>query len=410
MRGLFILVLGVVVLGLGLVGVTLMARLAPRAPKAAELALAPVQWGDIDGWRRDDVRPALVAFRRSCAEILKKPPATPMGGGDIKGASVYRTVGDWQDVCGAAEAITFMNANGARDWFERYFTPFAASNAGAAEGLFTGYYEPEIKGSPKRTAEYTVPLLRRPDDLVSVDLGEFRDSLKGQRIAGRVTDGRLHRYSTREQIRKGALDDEKLALAWVKDPVDAYFLEIQGSGRIKMPDGTVVRLGYDGQNGWPSVLAGRVLRDMGALPRNNISMRTIRDWLESHPDEADQVMDQNTSYIFFKVLDPADAALGPNGAEGVPLTPGRSLAVDRKFHALGVPVFLDTTLPMDEAGTPGQLFERLMITQDTGGAINGPVRGDVFFGAGDEAAKFAGRMKQMGRMYVFLPRSWAASQ
>jgi membrane-bound lytic murein transglycosylase A len=397
-------------LGLGLFGVTRLARLAPRAPKAAELALTPVRWSDIDGWRRDDTRPALVAFRRSCEEILKKPPATPMGGSTLKGAAAYRTVGDWQDVCGAAQAITFINADGARNWFERYFTPYAASNAGEREGLFTGYYEPEIKGSPTRTAEFTVPLLKRPDDLVTVDLGEFRDSLKGQRIAGRVDEGSLHPYSTREQIRRGALDDAKLALAWVKDPVDAFFLEIQGSGRIKMPDRSVVRLGYDAQNGWPYVAIGRVLREMGALDKSNISMRTIREWLNSHPDEADAVMDQNTSYIFFKALDPADAALGPNGAEGVPLSPGRSLAVDRKFHALGVPMFLDTTLPLDEAGTPGQLFERLMVAQDTGGAINGPVRGDVFFGSGDEAAKFAGRMKQIGRIYVLLPRSWAASQ
>ena len=410
MRGLFILLVGVLALCLALCCIALMGRLAPSLPEAAELSLTPATWHDINGWRRDDVRPALIAFRRSCEEILKKAPDTAMGGAAIGGMPAYRTTGDWQDVCGAAEAIDFIDADGARDWFERYFTPYAASNAGEPEGLFTGYYEPEIVGSPKRTAEFKVPLLRRPDDLVSVDLGEFRETLKGQRIAGRVTAGNLHPYSTREEIRKGALDDDALALAWVKDPVDAFFLEIQGSGRIKLPDGSILRLGYDGQNGWPYVAIGRVLRDMGALDRSNISMRTIREWLEAHPDEAAAVMDQDTSYIFFKALDPADSALGPNGSEGVPLTPGRSLAVDLKFHALGVPIFLDATLPMDDAGTPGQLFERLMVAQDTGGAINGPVRGDVFFGSGDEAAKFAGRMKQIGRMYVLLPRSWAATR
>lgn len=407
MRGLFILLFGVVVLGLGLWGITLLARLVPAAPQAAELGLVPVRWSDLEGWRRDDVRPALVAFRRSCAELLKKPLSTPMGGQVSKGAAIYRTVGDWQDVCGAAQAIEFIDQSGARDWFERYFAPYAASNTGERGGLFTGYYEPELLGSPTRTADFTVPVLKRPDDLVMVDLGEFRDTLKGQRIAGRVADGSLHPYSTREEVRKGALDNEKLALAWVKSPVDAFFMQIQGSGRVRMTDGKVVRLGYDGQNGWPYVAIGRVLREMGALDRSNISMRTIKDWLASHPDDADAVMDQNTSYIFFKPLDPIDSALGPSGAENVPLTPGRSLAVDLKFHALGVPVWLDLTLPIDEAGTPGQPFQRLMVAQDTGGAITGPVRGDVFFGSGPPAEKIAGRMKQIGEMYVLLPRSWA---
>ncbi|HXZ69126.1 MAG TPA: MltA domain-containing protein [Alphaproteobacteria bacterium] len=410
MRGLIILLFGVLLLGLGLAGIGLVGLLRPPAPKAAELVLTPVRWSDLEGWRRDDPRPALAAFRRSCVEILKKPPATPMGGQVSKGIALYRAAGDWEDVCGAAEALNFIDANGARDWFERYFLPYAASNSGERGGLFTGYFEPELAGSLTRTADFTVPLLKRPDDLVSVDLGEFRDSLKGQRIAGRVTGGQLHPYSTREQIRKGALDDEKLALAWVKDPVDAFFMQIQGSGRIRLADGSILRLGYDAQNGWPYVAIGRVLRDMRALDRGEISMRTIKAWLESHPDDAATVMDENTSYIFFKPLNPFDSALGPIGAQNVPLVPGRSLAVDLKFHALGVPVWLDSTLPLDEAGTPGQLYRRLMIAQDTGGAITGPVRGDVFFGSGAEAQKFAGRMKQIGEMYVLLPRSWATAQ
>ena len=410
MRGFFILVLGVIVLGFALWGIAMVGLLRPPVPKSAELALTLVRWSDLQGWRKDDPRPALVAFRRSCDELLKKPPSTPMGGQVIKGAALYRTAADWEDVCGAAEAISFLDANGARDWFERYFLPYAASNAGERGGLFTGYFEPELSGSLKRTPDFTVPLLRRPDDLVTVDLGEFRDGLKGQRLVGRVTGGRLHPYSTREEIRKGALDDEKLALAWVKDPVEAFFMQIQGSGRVRLADGGVMRLGYDAANGWPYVPIGRVLRDMGALDRDNISMRTIKDWLESHPSDADAVMDQDTSYIFFKPLSVFDSALGPIGSGNVPLTAGRSLAVDPKFHALGVPVWLDTNLPIDDAGTAGQLYQRLMIAQDTGGAITGPVRGDVFFGSGQQAQKFAGRMKQIGEMYVLLPRSWAAAQ
>jgi membrane-bound lytic murein transglycosylase A len=323
---------------------------------------------------------------------------------------VYGTAGDWSAVCQSADAAEPDGAAAARAWFEANLEPFSASNHGRRDGLFTGYYEPELQASLVHEGPYQTPLLRRPADLVSVNLGDFRPDLKGRRIAGRVAGGRLVPFATRGEITSGALDTKKLALAWVKNPVDAFFLQIQGSGRLDLPGGSVLRVGYDGQNGWPYTAIGRVLREIGALDPKAISMQTIRAWLESHPGEAQSIMDKNASYVFFKKLKVTDPSLGPPGAEGVPLTPGVSLAVDRKFHALGVPIWLDTTLPTDEAGTPGEAFRRLMIAQDTGGAIRGPVRGDVFFGFGTKATELAGRMKQKGRFFVLLPNVLAARQ
>ena len=299
-------------------------------------------------------------------------------------------------MCKALAGLRQPSWKAARKFFEIWFQPYQASGQNGPTGLFTGYYEAHLHGARKRDNTYRFPLYRRPPDLVSVDLGKFRDTLKGERVAGVVVDGRLAPYADREAIARGALDRRGLELLWVDSAVDAFFLHIQGSGRVTMSDGGVVRVGYDGANGQPYRAIGRDLVDNGAIPADRISMQTIRAWLAAHPGRAQAMMARNRSYIFFRTLQ----GDGPIGALGVALTPGRSLAVDRRFIPLGVPVWLDATDPLS-ATTP---LRRLLIAQDTGGAIRGPVRGDMFWGHGADAASRAGQMKSHGRYFLLLPR------
>jgi membrane-bound lytic murein transglycosylase A len=405
-RGLSVFISGLVLLGLVFLAA---AWIAGGAVGPEELVLSPRGFDALPGWSGDDPRPALQAFSRSCARLVGLADDHPMGGAaDSTGAPLYGLVRDWRPVCEAVSARAIGARGAAREFFEQHFVPLRASNAGRTQGLFTGYYEAEAEGSLEAGGRFQTPLLKRPFDLVTVDLGAFRDPLKGQRIAGRVIDGRLAPYASRAEIERGRPDLRPLAFVWLSSPIDAFFLHIQGSGRIKLAAGGTLRVGYDAQNGHPYTPIGRVLKDMGALDKDHISMQTIRAWLAAHPEEGRRVMEQNASYIFLKPQAIEDPNLGPPGAQEVSLTPGRSLAVDRKFHALGVPMWLDTSLPTNDAGTPGSAFQRLMIAQDTGGAIRGPVRGDVFFGFGEEATRLAGWMKQEGRFYVLLPKPLAA--
>ncbi|HYU33139.1 MAG TPA: MltA domain-containing protein [Thermoanaerobaculia bacterium] len=374
---------------------------APRVHRPAEearLVLEPATFDDLPGWSNDPMAPALDAFRRSCAKMATLPPETPLGGSGFAG-----TAGDWRTACEAAQKVPAGNAAAARGYFETWFQPLAAHAEGGegGEGLFTGYYEALLNGSRTRTERYNVPLYGRPTDLVSVDLGLFREDLKGRRIAGRVEDGKLVPYADRQTIEQGALAGRDLELVWVDDPVDAFFLQIQGSGRVRLAEGGEMRIGYAGENGHPYYAIGRELVKRGALKKEEVSMQSIRRWLEEHPQEAPGVLATNASYVFFQEIE----GEGPLGAEGVPLTPERSLAVDRKHWPLGVPLWLDTMAPAAQENAPDRPLRRLVIAQDTGGAIRGPIRGDVFWGVGDEAASIAGRMKHAGRLWVLVPRT-----
>lgn len=264
------------------------------------------------------------------------------------------------------------------------------------QGLFTGYYEAELHGAWNRKPPYTVPIFRRPNDLITADLSLFDPEWKDRKIIGRIEGEKFVPYFTRSAIETGALAGRDLEMLWVDDPVDAFFLHIQGSGRVRMTDGSIVRVGYAGKNGRPYVAIGRPLIERGAIPKETMSMRAIRDWLAAHPDQMDEVLNLNPSYVFFRQID----GEGPIGAQGVALTPGRSLAVDTKLLPLGAPVWLETTDPL----TPETSLRRLVIAQDTGGAIKGAVRGDLFWGYGDEAAAKAGAMKQQGRYFLLLPK------
>jgi membrane-bound lytic murein transglycosylase A len=283
----------------------------------------------------------------------------------------------------------------ARRFFEAHFIPYEISGDDGREGLFTGYYEPLLNGALEKKPPYLIPLHARPDDLVSVNLGDFKPDLKGETIVGRVTEGKLIPYFRRAEIEGGALAEQDKEIVWVDSAVDAFFLHIQGSGQVKLEDGSVLRVGYAAQNGHPYLAIGKALIERGALSRDNVSMQSIRAWLEAHPDEAPDVMNLNASYVFFQPLE----GEGPLGGEGVALTPQRSLAIDRKKIPYGVPLFLDAEEPEG-----GPRLRRLMVAQDTGGAIRGAVRGDYFWGAGEEAARKAGLMKSKGNLYALLPK------
>lgn len=359
-------------------------------PETAPLILKPASFSDLPGWKSDDQGETLEALEKSCRRILKQDAGKPYGPGTAG------SFADWHAPCRALPQDRAPQT--ARAYFEQWFAPWQATMAGTEdEGLFTGYYEAALNGSRTRHGPYRHPLMRRPSDLVTIDLGEFREELRGQRIAGRVRSGALKPYEDRAAIESGALDSESLALAWVDDPVDSFFLHIQGSGRVDLDDGSHMRVGYDAQNGHVYYAIGRELIKRGDLSKDDVSMQSIRKWLQSHPDQARDLMNTNRSYIFFREMDDS----GPQGGEGVPLTAGRSLAIDRTRIAYGVPVWLDAELPDN-----GQdRLQRLMVAQDTGGAIRGAVRGDYYWGYGPQAEDMAGKMKSNGRMWLLLPRT-----
>ncbi len=365
------------------------------SPEPEKLVLSRVSFESLPGWTEDRQAEALPALLKSCARIGQRADGEAVGPDGMAG-----TAKDWRGLCEEAARLRPSDAVAARRFFEGSFVPFAATDNGTPTGLFTGYYEPELKGSRTRSARYAAPLLRRPPDLVSVELGDFRADWRGQRIAGRVVAGRLKPFETRAQIEAGALAGGNLELLWAEDPIAVFFLQIQGSGRVLLPDGRLVRVGFDGQNGRPYVPVGRVLAERGDLPRDGVSMQSIAGWMRSHPERAQALMNENPSYVFFREV----SGDGPIGSQGVALTPGRSLAVDATFLALGLPVWLDAV----DDGNGGAVLRRLAIAQDTGGAIRGPVRGDVFWGAGAEAEERAGRMRARGRYYILLPVAVAA--
>jgi len=348
----------------------------------------------LKGWRADQHGDALKAFQKSCIRLMTLPDNRPLA---VKGAVSSGTVKDWKNVCAVAQQISVTDHVGARNFFEMWFVPYEVTDPNAAEGLFTGYYEPELQGAIQQGGRYQTPLLARPTDLVSVNLDAFDKNLGGNTIWGRVEGGRLRRYPNRSAIEHGALGALGKPIMWVDSSVDAFFLQIQGSGRVKLANGKIARVGFAGKNGQPYKSVGRILIDSGEIPADRLTMAAIRNWVKKRPVEGPKLLQKNPSYVFFRRL----KGDGPIGAQGVVLTPGRSLAIDRRFMPLGVPIWLETRDPMNK-DIP---FERLMVAQDTGGAIKGIVRGDIFFGAGKRATKRAGNMKRPGHYFILLPLS-----
>lgn len=372
--------------------------LVATPPPADRLVLAPASFADLPGFGDDALAAALPALRRSCGALAQRPVNAPIGPDGFAGR-----VGDWLPACAAAAHLAADDAT-VRAFLTDRFQPLAVTNNAEPEGLFTGYYEPILSGSRRRHDRFTVPLYLRPPDLVGIDLGDFRPELAGQRVAGRLEGGALRPYPDRAAIDRGALAGRRLEVVWVDDPLDAFFVQVQGSGRVELAEGGTLRLGYAAQNGHPYTAIGRELVARGALRREEVALPTIRAWLRGHPREAPAVLDRNPSYVFFRILDG-----GVVGSQGVELEPGRSLAVDPRFLPLGVPLWLAGTAPAVDPGRPDVELRRLVVAQDTGGAIRGPVRGDVFFGAGADAEAVAGRMKHRGRLWLLVPKAAAAT-
>lgn len=374
------------VLGLAMV----LSACVPVAKPPSEpdrLTLHPVAFEQLPGWQQDAAAAALPAVLKSCERLVRLPLDRSIGLDGIGGVA-----GDWYGPCSAAGKVAAGDHAAARNYFEQWFAPHKATNNGNADGLFTGYFEPEIKGSKHRRGRFTVPIYGKPADAVSIDLGRFRPEWRGEQLVGRLNGSRLDPYPSRADIEAGAIEDKAPVLLWTDDAVDLHIMHIQGSGRVKLDDGSVVRLGVAGSNGHKFVGVGRVLKEQGRL--DDSSMPAIRAWLKGNPAEAAAVLAKNPRYIFYT----ANAGDGPLGTEGVALTAERSLAVDQKFIPLGLPVWLDT---VDPAGKP---LRRVMVAQDTGSAIKGPVRGDFFWGPGEAAFDKAGRMKSRGQYYLLLPR------
>jgi membrane-bound lytic murein transglycosylase A len=374
-------------------------NLAPSAEKLPPMMqLAPVSFDVVPGWRLDHMSEAIPALLHECAMFDTLPGDTAVGGEGTADQLGGRAE-DWRPLCSAAKALPSGDDEAARAMLERELQAYEITDRGNAQGLFTGYYEPEVAGALRRSGKYRVPLLRPPADLIDVKLGDFAPDLKGRSIWGRVGGNQLVPYYDRAQIEAGALAAQHLELLFLSDPVDAFFLEIQGAGRVRLRDGRIVRVAYAGQNGHPYVPIGRLLVERGELVHDKVSMQTIRMWLKTHPDQAKSVMDANPSYVFFRTLADRPTTEGPPGAFGVSLSPNRSMAVDRRFLPFGAPVFVATTNPINDAP-----WQHLLLAQDTGGAIKGPVRGDIFFGWSAEAETMAGRMQQKGNAYILLPR------
>lgn len=356
-------------------------RIEPAPPKSVEglPVLRATVWDALPGWRDDDSAAAWPAFQKSCSVLKNRP--------------------DWSGICAAANALSQPDDAQVREFFEAKLTPLQIIDAnGGEEGLVTGYYEPLLHGSRKPSARYRYPVYSAPDDLLTIDLASVYPDLKGMRLRGRIDGKKVVPYYNRADIDNGLAPLKGRELYWVDDAVELFFLQIQGSGRIQLENGELARVGYADQNGYPYRSIGKRLVETGELTLDKASMQGIKDWAKRHPSKLKELLDYNASYVFFRELPRADG--GPIGALGVALSEGRSVAVDRHAIPLGAPIFLATSWP-----NSSRPLERLMLAQDTGGAIRGAIRADFFWGFGPEAGKQAGAMKQRGRIWLLWPKN-----
>src|SRR5437868_3221499 len=355
---------------------------------------APLAWANVEGWNQDDHLQAYKAFRLSCKPISaeQQPPADP------KALGVSLRV-----PCRAAKAARIWDDAKARSFFEEHFLPLRISRVGEDEGFVTGYYEPVIDGSRTRTEVYSVPVYRRPSNLFVRGFKQDASLPNKGQVFRKIGRRKLVPYYDRAEIEDGAIAGRGLEICWLKNQTDLLFAQIQGSARVRIEDGPTLRINYDAHNGYPYTAVGRILIDRGLIPKEQMSMQKIREWMEQNPDGANELRRQNRSYVFFRevALSDRDEAVG---AQGVPLTPGRSIAVDKSLHVYGTPFFIEGELPIEseQSKTP---FRRLMIAQDTGSAIVGPARADLYFGAGLEAGKVSGRLRHNARFVILVPKS-----
>jgi len=369
---------------------------APPQPDPLRLpdsALEPIDWNALGGWQADDHASAFVTFLASCRPLLHASPAE----NEKRRMSVALT-----HVCQQALAAGRLPEDQARLFFERNFRPLRITRLGDSAGLLTGYYEPIVDGSRFPTGVFKVPIYRRPPDLVSPRNGAgpgFPN--KGQALR-RTGNGDMVPYYDRGQILDGALDGRHLEICWIKDQMDALLIQIQGSARVRLEDGTMLRITYDAHNGYPNMPITRILAERNIIPRADMSLDRIREWMRANPQSADEALRLNRSFMFFRITGLSDDREAI-GAEGIPLTPGRSIAVDNVLHVYGTPFFIQANRPLTGERRTAS-FDRLMIAQDTGSAIVGPARADIYFGAGDQAGQLAGRVHNPGSFAMLVPR------
>ncbi|MEA5113659.1 MAG: MltA domain-containing protein [Geobacteraceae bacterium] len=339
--------------------------------------LKPADWERMPAWRKDRLVEAWPAWIQSCRALGEKPL--------------------WKNVCARAANVDGKSEEAIRDYFQSNFSPYEVIDPkSGGEGLVTGYYEPIIRGDRNKTARARYPIYSLPPDLVSVELSSLYPELRFMRLRGRLVGNKLKPYYTREEIGNSASGFSGAPIAWAEDPVDLFFLQIQGSGQVEFPDGERFRIGYADQNGHPFRSVAKMLIELGELKQNGASMQAVRKWGRDNPSKIDDLLNRNPSYVFFREV--PDGLSGPLGALGVPLTGGRSIAVDPRHIPLGAPLFLATFWPLSD-----KPLNRLMLAQDTGGAIRGAVRADFYWGCGVAAGELAGRMKQKGRAWVLMP-------
>lgn len=354
-------------------------------PEPGEAQFQSATWRELPGWNEAPHAHSLRAFITGCTRIQARPA--------------------WKEVCAEARKVGTDTETAARAFFETHFAAFRViAPDGAGEGLVTGYYEPVLAGRRERSPEFRYPVFGVPDDLVVVELAELYPELRHLRLRGRLQGRRLVPYPARAEIDAAGSALPARPLAWVTDAVELFFLQIQGSGQIELASGERVRLGFADQNGYPYRSLGRALVDRGELKLEQASMQGIKAWAARNPGKLQDALNTNPSYVFFRELplksSTADGMEGPPGALGAPLTPGYSVAVDPRFISLGAPVYLATTFPLS-----ARPLERLVMAQDTGGAIRGAIRADFFWGTGDDAGTQAGRMRQRGRMWLLWPKN-----
>lgn len=352
------------------------------AEQAPHPTLVPGRFSDLPGWSSDRLSEAWPALLSSCQVLVRREV--------------------WREVCQVAADLNMKDEAALRLFFESFFIPHRVFNGdGTGEGLVTGYYEPLLQGSRKKGGRFQIPLHREPPDLLTVDMSTLYPELRGMRLRGRVVGNKVVPYFSRaEMMAAGVLNGHELV--WVDDPIEAFFLQVQGSGRVHLADAKeTVRLAYANQNGHPYRSIGRYLVDQGEMTLEQASAQSIKGWYSANPARREELLNANPSYVFFREEKVTDPSVGPKGALGVPLTPLRSIAVDPRFVPLGAPVFLDSTYPGSKTA-----LQRLVVAQDTGGAIKGAVRADYFWGFGKQAGEQAGRMKQRGVMWVLLPKGY----
>lgn len=353
--------------------------------------LQPETFASLPGWADDDHAAAYAAFRRSAFRVLEKP---------YRDGALGIAASAFDPAFAAARSMSAPSAHEARVFFETHFRPFLIRPRVGGTGFATGFYEPVAEASPVRTGRFTVPLYRRPGDLVDLDEGSRPEGMDPYFAFGRQMGDRIVEYFDRRDIERGALAGRGLELAWLADKVDAFFIHVQGAARLVMPDGTERRVTYAAKTGHPFTGPGRVLADAGELAAAAVTMQSIRAWLSAHPDRVDEILWHNRSFIFFREAAVDDPALGPVAAAKVPLTAGRSMAVDRLIHTFATPFYVHApTL----TAFGGSSFARLMIAQDTGSAIVGPARGDLFAGSGPEAGEIAGVVRDQADFHILVP-------